>query len=230
MIKLSTNLKDSHDWNQIQKNYKSSFPYNYAIIDNFLEPDLCKLLHQRLYKHWAWRYKDWVSDHLHNSRLNIPEIFSIAETVKLCCPELFYNLELLTHWALMYTKNKPGQIHSDRTGINLNLWLTPDKYNLEPSRGGLVLFDVKADITQMTAKQLSSPSWSEKYVNERTKGEKVIIGYKCNRAIIFDSKTFHQTDVLNFADEGVESHRINLSFAFDRPKNQSESDCEKFTV
>ncbi|WP_026730844.1 hypothetical protein [Fischerella sp. PCC 9605] len=217
MNTLQSDVVASHDWVSVQRAYEFSAPYNYAVIDNFLEPDACEYLHRKILEHWGWRYKDWISQHLHNSRLDIPEIFSIAETLKVCCPKLFQEYELITHWALMYTKNTPGRIHSDRSGINLNLWLTPEKYNLEPSRGGLVFFDVKADLTEMSTELLSSPSWYEEYVNKRTKGGKVIISYKCNRAILFDASTFHQTDVLNFAKSGVESHRINLSLAFDKP-------------
>jgi len=217
MNTLQSILVAPHDWDSVERAYESSAPYNYAVIDNFLEPDACKYLHRKIFEHWGWRYKDWVSQHLHNSMLDIPEIFLIAETLKTCCPKLLHERELVTHWALMYPKNTPGRIHSDRTGINLNLWLTPNEYNLDPSRGGLVFFDVKADLTGMSAEQLSSPSWSEEYVNEQTKGGKVIISYKCNRAILFDASTFHQTDILKFADLGAESHRINLSLAFDKP-------------
>jgi hypothetical protein len=50
---------------------------------------------------------------------------------------------------------------------------------------------------------------------EQGKAEAVTVPYRSNRAVIFDSDLFHETDVYQFA-EGYENRRINVTMLFGR--------------
>lgn len=205
------------EWQSVLAAYQASAPYNYAVIDDFLQPDVCKQLHQELLNHPGWRYQDYVGQPvISNMAPGIETIFTIAESIRAHCPSLFSEYELIEHWALMYPKNAPGTVHSDIGALTLNLWLTPEEYNLDSSGGGLIFFDVKRESEPPPGKSLSY-IWSEEYMKDHTRGQKVSVSYKCNRALLFEASTFHQTDAFRFANTKPESYRINLSLAFDNP-------------
>lgn len=164
--------------------------------------------------HWGWRFKNWVSAHLHNNHPDLELFGDIAATLKQNLPELLGTAELVSHWALMYVKNIPGRVHADIAGLTLTLWLTADEYNLDPHTGGLILFDVKRPREMMPHEHLVTTS-AEAFVSATTRGETVHIPYRCNRAVLFDGSTFHKTDILNFAASGSDSHRINAALAFE---------------
>ena len=51
-----------------------------------------------------------------------------------------------------------------------------------------------------------------KFLNEKNAGCENI-PYKFNRAVLFNSGYFHETDKINFKD-GYESRRINITYLF----------------
>ena len=48
---------------------------------------------------------------------------------------------------------------------------------------------------------------------KRTNAKAVTIPYRCNRAVIFDSDLFHETDAIRFK-EGYLNRRINVTFLY----------------
>ena len=186
-------------------------------MDDFLKPEICQQLHQELINQPGWHCQQH-SEHpvLSNMNPKIETIFHIAGSLKEHCSYLLTNYELVEHWALMYPKNGTGTVHSDTGALTLNIWLTPDQYNLDASGGGLVFFDVKRGLEATPDKPLAY-FWSEQYLKDTTRGQKTSVHYRCNRALLFDAKTFHQTDTFCFANTKPESYRINLSLTFDDP-------------
>ena len=44
-----------------------------------------------------------------------------------------------------YDSSLPGlHVHADDALVNVNFWITPDEANLDPERGGLLVWDVPA--------------------------------------------------------------------------------------
>lgn len=203
------------EWESVLEAYENSAPYNYAVIDDFLQPDVCQQLHQELLNHPGWRNQDYMGESIFsNMKPGIETIFTIAKSIKALCPSLFSEYDIIEHWALMYPRNASGKLHSDIGALTLNIWLTPEEYNLDSSGGGLIFFDVKRPLEPPPGKSLSYV-WSEEYVKDYTAGQTVSVSYKCNRALLFDASTFHKTDSFRFANMKPESYRINLSLAFD---------------
>ncbi len=61
-------------------------------------------------------------------------------------PKLFGKYNIGKFWGYKYDTALGGGIgiHADFAYLNLNFWITPDKYNNEKSRGGLKVYDVPA--------------------------------------------------------------------------------------
>lgn len=82
---------------------------------------------------------------------------------------------------------------------------------------GLRFFDVKRD-PNMLIHEFNTVEWAEKYYEQHTQGAKESVSYGCNRAIVFDASTFHESDRVSFVEEGAHTYRINLSLLFDDPE------------
>lgn len=215
---MSQEIIASRDWQSVLEAYQGSSPYNYAVMDDFLEPGICQQLHQELLEDPGWRLqKSTPTPLLSNMGPDIKTIFAIAEAIKASFPALFLDYDLVEHWALMYPHNSSGKVHSDIGSVTVNIWLTPEEYNLDSSNGGLIFLDVKREPDSSSYDSLAY-RWSEEYVRERTKGNIERVPYRYNRALLFDARTFHRSDNFYFANTSKESHRINLSLAFENPE------------
>ena len=51
------------------------------------------------------------------------------------------------HGALQHERQKGVKVHTDLARANLNLWVTPDAANLDPTSGGMTVYDVAANST-----------------------------------------------------------------------------------
>ena len=89
-----------------------------------------------------------------------------------------------------------------------------DENNLAPEAGGLRLFDVP-----------SPQDWSfyDFNVNKKkiydfldrhqSRERAIVVPHGCNRAVLFNSTLFHETDAIRFK-EGYENRRINVTYLF----------------
>lgn len=201
------------DWEAVERAYIAT--KHYLVVDEILTEDACTRLRDALVSHWGWRKRDWIREHLYNAEPDIPEIRFLADELRAALPTVLGETVLTSHWALMYTKNSSGPIHVDLRGTTVNMWLTPDEYNLDPSGGGLLIWDRKAPVDAIPRDQ-DDHDWAHRYLDGATVER---IPYRCNRAVLFDGRTFHQTDALAFRDAGPLSRRINLTMQFDTPEN-----------
>jgi len=204
------------NWNSVSQDLMFSDPYNYAVIDNFLKARSLKVIRQKLINHPGWHRKNWFTPCLNNDNPDIPEVNEIVENLKILCPDIFKKHEYVECWSLMYLNNTAAGIHADEVDLTLNIWLTPDVYNLNKYASGLTFYDVKYGFSQSSEICLHKDYYtsSEAFVRQNTKGQRVSVSYKCNRAVLFDGQTFHKTDDLNFVNLGIDSYRINLSLGF----------------
>jgi hypothetical protein len=210
---VMTNILNDRDWSVVGESFYKTSPYNYIVIDDFLNEDYLSKFHEDFLNHWAWRQKNWLSSHLHNRRPAIPQFKEIATALKSAMPDFFGAMELVDHWGLMYPKNSQGRLHADIGGLATTLWLTPDQYNLNKEAGGLIIHDVKRPPRMFVYEGLVE-DMAEKYLAEHTSGDFVRIPYRCNRLVLFDGCNFHKTDELNFDTSEPKGFRMNASFAF----------------
>ena len=102
--------------------------------------------------------------------------------------------------------------------ISFNLWITPDDANLNTDTGGLIIYPVKKpqhwdilDTNKIERVESIRQYLREKKLKNGIDG--INIPYKANRAIIFDSRLFHESGPMHFK-KGYKNRRINLTFHF----------------
>jgi tetratricopeptide (TPR) repeat protein len=144
-----------------------------------------------------------------------PLLAQVADELRTTYSSIFRDYPLLYSWAFKYDSALGGtKIHADFAAINVNFWITPDHANLDGESGGLVIWDVAAPL-----------DWNfEVYNRDEAKIRKFLadsgarsfrIPYRANRAVIFDSDLFHETDQMSFRS-GYENRRINVTLLYGR--------------
>ena len=95
--------------------------------------------------------------------------------------------------------------------MNVNFWITPDEANLDPG-GGLVVWDKAAPLDWDFDKYNADESAMRAFL-ESAGAKAITMPYRANRAVIFDSDLFHETDRFHFR-EGYENRRINITYLY----------------
>ena len=96
--------------------------------------------------------------------------------------------------------------------MNVNFWITPDEANLDPSSGGLVVHTREAPRDWGFRRFNADPDAVRRFL-EDAGSEAVRVPHRSNRALLFDSDLFHETDTFRFAP-GYENRRINITMLF----------------
>lgn len=205
------------DWREVERQYTESSPYNYAILDNFFTPETFSRVREQLISNWGWQYKNWRASELYIRDPKFPEIRSVADELKRQLPSLLDGLELVRSWSFMHQRNVGLKVHADAGAVTVDAWMTPSEFNLLPEAGGLRLFDVKRD-SSLLIHEFNTAEWAEKYLAQHTNGASELVAYACNRAVLFDATTFHESDRVKFKEDGAQTYRINLSLLFDDPE------------
>ena len=149
----------------------------------------------------------------------------IAEDLKKRLPKIFKDHALKQAWAYKYDSRSKEEgsslsgihVHADPAAVNVNFWITPNEANLNPKSGGLIVYDVEAPKDW----SLQTYNTDEKKIRKelkQSKGNTKIIPYNENRAVVFNSNLFHETDSYEFK-EGYENRRINVTILFGNRSN-----------
>lgn len=189
-------------------------PIDYAIIDDLLTEGECAELHKGLLGSAMWRKKNPISKHLYNSKPKCVTGSSLLSKVQeVIGRKSNEKLILVDYWALLYSKNSDGNMHADFGQITLTYWLTPEIYNLNKESGGLLIYDVRRPNNLSANQYLNAGKESESYVLERASSH-VVIPYRHNRAVLFDSSFFHKTHSPSFDITNPAGMRMNLTFSY----------------
>ena len=215
-------IGDSLDVNKITEDY---FEHEFGLtyIDDFLRPTALESLRKFLLGSTIWFdfFHDggYMGAYL-NDGLASPLILQIADDLRKKLPKIFKNHQLTQLWAYKYDsraceKNNSFtgiKAHADFAAVNVNFWITPKSANLDPSSGGLVVYNAEAPL-EWDFKSYNNND--EKIREEILKcgQKKTIVPYNENRVVIFNSNLFHETDNIKFKD-GYENRRINVTMLF----------------
>ena len=214
--KLKESLNPNKNWEEIQRKYFSKKNKQIIYIDNFLSPESVKELREFCLISKVWnkehknKYLGATCDRGFISNLHL----NIANDLKKFLPKIFGNKELQTFWAYKYEPkiSKGINIHADSAKVNLNFWITPNKFNNDNNTGGLRVYDEPAPKSWPFAKYNRNTSEIVKFL-KRKKSKFVDIPHRFNRAVLFNSDYFHQTQEVNFKDV-YEGRRINITYLF----------------
>jgi tetratricopeptide (TPR) repeat protein len=186
-----------------------------VVIDNFLTENALDKLQRFCWGSTIWRdiYEGGYLGAVREFGFACPLLAQIAEELRVIYPAIFGHHPLLHLWAFKYDSQLSGtKLHADFAAVNVNFWITPDEANLDPQSGGIVVWDTAAPLDWDFMKY----NTAEKEIRDflAHEGAKpVTIPYRANRAVIFDSDLFHETDRISFK-EGYLNRRMNVTLLY----------------
>lgn len=188
-----------------------------VVIDDLLTPEGLKALRKFCLGSTMWEraYDNGYLGALPESGFAAPLLAQIAEELAATFPTVIGDHGLRLLWGFKYDSTLKGiTIHADQAAVNVNFWITPDEANLNPDRGGLVIYDANAPADWEAADYNGNDPRVWDFL-KRVKAKPITVPYRMNRAVIFDSDLFHETDQLEFK-EGYLNRRINITMLFGR--------------
>ena len=208
-------INPNKNWLEVEEEYLNSSK-QIMYIDNFLSDEALIELREFCLVSKVWN-KEYDNDYLgafSNSGFISPIHLQIAIDLQQKLPKLFGPHRLGTFWGFKYdaTLGKGINIHADFAIHNLNFWITPDEYNNNKNSGGLKIYDAPApDHWTFNDYNINAEKIYEFLKENNAKCTNV--PYKFNRAVLFNSAYFHETDEIDFKDEYV-GRRINNTYLF----------------
>ena len=216
-------INPNKNWLDVEDEYLNS-SNQIMYIDDFLSDEALIELREfcLVSKVWNKQYNNKYLGAFSNSGFISPIHLQIAVDLQQKLPKLFGPHKLGRFWGFKYdsTLGKGINVHADFAIHNLNFWITPDEYNNNKNSGGLKVYDAAAP-DHWTFKDYNKHSDKiHKFLKENN-ANCTNVPYKFNRAVLFNSAYFHETDEIDFKDE-YEGRRINNTYLFgSRLVNQS---------
>jgi tetratricopeptide (TPR) repeat protein len=212
-------LSYAWDMAKVEEEYISR-PPGIVHVDNLLSPEAMASLRK-----FCIESTIWLSTNHDNGYLGAyqtdgfcpPLMIQIARELRAAMPRVIGEHRLVGMWAYKYDQTMTGiNTHADMAAVNVNFWITPDECNLDPTSGGLIVFDAEAplewDFALYNGNSPGAPERIEEFLRT-SKARRVEVPYKENRAVIFNSDLFHQTAKLHFKP-GYENRRINVTLLY----------------
>lgn len=208
-------LHPETDWAAIEEQYFSSSPEIVA-IDNFLAPRALEELRKFCLVSTVWKtdYPKQYLGALASAGFVSPLHVAIARDLQRRMPRIFAGHRFEQLWGFKFSpKMRAGlNVHADFARVNLNFWVTPDDANLDPTTGGLVVHDVPAPADWRFQDYNIDDQGIYAFL-KRTGARSHRFPYRCNRAVLFNSSLFHETDAIHFKP-GYENRRVNITYLF----------------
>ncbi len=213
-------INQDTNFNKISDLYFNNNP-SFIYFDDFLSLEALEKIQNFCLNSTIWheykRDRGYLASYMNNG-FSTPLLYQIAEEIKNKLPDIFKNYDLMNMWAFKYDSEMFGVVaHADQAIINLNFWITPDLANKDKESGGMVIYDIEAPKEWDFEKYNSDTNLVHEFLKNNN-ANKIIIPYKQNRVVIFNSGLFHETDKY-FFKEGYENRRINITMLFGKKEN-----------
>ncbi len=198
---------------EIEARYRAGDPH-IVCVDDLLAPDALTALREFLYRATIWydikpNYLGAYFIEGFANRLTL----GIAEALRNALPGVFGEHRLTQAWAYKYGPRLTGiPVHADAAAVNVNLWIAPRHANLDPAGGGLRVYRSQAPRDWNFDRFNADQAAIRAFLGEKG-SDHVTIAHACNRAVIFDSNLFHETDRIRFVDE-YQSRRTNVTMLY----------------
>lgn len=210
-------LSPDLDGAAIEAAYRDHAP-GIAFFDGLLRPEALESLRSFALESTFWFNFNYTNGYLGafwDSGFWCPLLAQIGRELRTLLPNILGPHPLRRVWAFKYDARLTGiPIHADEAAVNVNFWLTPDIANLEPRKGGLIVWDKEAPPDWSFARFNADTPAIRSFLAERA-AKAVTVPHRQNRVVLFNSDLFHETDEIVFA-EGYESRRINVTLLYGR--------------
>ena len=192
-----------------------------AVLDGLLTAEALAALRRFCLDSTIW----FDTDHARGARgyigadamdgLACPLLFQIAEELRKALPAVIGDLPLIKLWAFKYDPSLQGiDAHADAARVNVNFWITPDEACVDPTIGGLTVYDKPVPAEWDFTAYNADPRRLLRHAQE-VGAKAVQVPHRQNRAVVFDSALVHATQPLRFRP-GYANRRINLTLLFGR--------------
>jgi len=187
-------------------------------FDDLLTPRALSELRRYLLESTIWHdfshIGGFVASYLEDG-LACPLILQIADQLRMTFPDLLAQQPLSQAWAFKGLRaGSAVDVHADDAAISVNFWVTPTEANLDPGRGGLAVCRVPPPLDWEVRGYEADQKRIVAFL-EQNRADSLIVPYRGNRAVLFESRLFHQSDQPNF-ELSYENHRINMTLLFGR--------------
>ena len=187
-------------------------------LDELLTPQALAALKRFLLESTIWHdfshIGGFVASYLEDG-LACPLVLQIADELRATFPELLGRHPLSQAWAFKGLEQTAAvDVHADDAAMSVNFWVTPTEANLDASRGGLVVCRVPPPSDWRMRDYHTDKEPIVAFLAQNAAGS-LIVPYRENRAVLFESRLFHHSDAPKFRG-GYENHRINVTLLFGR--------------
>jgi tetratricopeptide (TPR) repeat protein len=209
-------LNTALDVEAIEARYLAMHP-EVTYIDGLLNQEALDALRRFCWEATIWKkdYENGYSGAFLGDGFASPLLFQIADELRRKLPRIFTHHRLTQAWAFKHDSARRGlNIHADAAAVNVNFWITSDEANLNPDTGGLVVYDKEAP-KEWNFRDYNSDQNKPKILSwlKEVGAQAVKIPYRANRAVVFNSDLFHETDEISFKDDYL-SRRINITLLY----------------
>ena len=206
-------LNPDLDYGEIEQRYLSGQP-QLTVVDGLLKPAALETLRQFCLESTIWHdVKAGYLGAYFQEGFSSEVLLRLAWELRERMPHVFHNLPLQMMWGFKYDHRYSGiNTHADAAAVNVNFWITPDKANLDPATGGLLVYPHDAPQDWGFNKFNIDVKSMDAYL-ESVGSVPVRVPYRANRAVIFDSDLYHASDSPRFR-EGYLNRRINITLLY----------------
>jgi len=223
-------LNPNLDLAQISADFKAG---KVVVIDGLLTPACLKAMKRIGSEGQVW-HETKLRDYVGTGPFGPAPLAKLAEELELGLPGVFGEHTLHMHWGFKHDSQRGPrgiQVHADAAAINLNFWVTEDEANQAPDSathgGGLTIFAKRLGRgTHDKFENYNHPNVSTETLGIRDKDVLMSVPYRENRAVMFHSSYFHQTQPHQFKP-GYTNRRINFTLLFGFLESIRCSGCEQ---
>lgn len=188
------------------------------IVDDIFDPVALAALRAFLTRSTFWfdarPERRYLGAHLHDG-LAGPLIRDVSAAVLGFAGRFIGEALISQVWAFKYAPVAAGiDLHADQADMNINLWLTDERFNTDRATGGMTIHGARVPEHWSFGMYNASPDSGRAHLKAVGAAEHRI-PYRGNRAIIFPSRLFHQTDPVRFHRD-YDKRRINMTIMADR--------------
>jgi tetratricopeptide (TPR) repeat protein len=208
-------LNPDLDWRRIEAEYFANGP-GMTYVDQFLRPEALASLRRFCMESTIWfdyQYHGGYVGCSFEDGFICPLLAQIAEEQRLAAPAIFGDHRITGLWGYKYDSKQTGiSVHADFAAVNVNFWLAPDAANLQPGKGGLVVWDKEAPL-DWPFEEFNNNTRRINQFLESSGARPWVVPHRQNRVVLFNSDLFHRTDDYHFQD-GYENRRINITMLY----------------
>jgi tetratricopeptide (TPR) repeat protein len=211
-------VNPAHTGTALAHRWESATP-RVIVLDDFLTPAALAKLRRYCHGSTVWRRVHHIGNYIGampQDGFAAPFLAQIAEETQALLKDIIG--DNLFHYlgAFRYDSELSSGtgLHADYSMVNVNFYITPDEANRDPESGGLKVWDAAPPPDWSFPKYNGDMQASRAYL-DGIGAKSVTVPYRANRALVFDSALFHETDTFSFLP-GYENQRINVSLLFGR--------------